>query len=505
MTVSSPQKVNQGVTSTASVPGGSGGGGGGGGSWGSDDPIASAPVVPGTENDALNRYLNTYGDSNPPFLTSSAGKLVDGMHKGSPITRGYIRRANPGGSGGMSRFRLNFMYNPSQIVRDFVSYLDQAALDPFNTVYDSGNLVAPPSFINFSFNLLFDRQIEALSDDRGVLVDYDYFDMVVRNVVPGGRSVGSVDNGVMMVNPDDIVVVFSNELSVQGRPVNARVAFTKFDHRMVPTRMEVSLTMIITYFGPVLGGTYNFDYNQDIKTYEALIPYGKIFSEAFTEDDLVKAQKEYTETQEKRLELSKTTEKEVAFGQSFLNAFGSVSGVQGFAGPANGSVAVATLKSAEQRIAAAAGGRAAYSQAARLGPNSYDCSGLVSMAYKDNGIQDLLAGGGATNCAGMYAYGEKTGWTKMNKVLQITPSSGQQLRDMAGSGDVMLRVNTSKSNHVVFVNRWEGDRMVITHASSTAKGCLTESISMSYATQFTHLLRPAAAGGQSAAGGAVLV
>ena len=53
------------------------------------------------------------------------------------------------------------MYNPTVIARDYVSYLDQGALDPFNTVFQSGNLVAPPSMMNFTFELFFDRQDEA--------------------------------------------------------------------------------------------------------------------------------------------------------------------------------------------------------------------------------------------------------------------------------------------------------------------------------------------------------
>ena len=77
------------------------------------------------------------------------------------------------------------MYNPEQITRDYVSYLDQGALDPFNTVFQSGNLVPPPSFMDFTFSLLFDRQEEAQSSRHpGVFVDYEFFDLVVRNITP---------------------------------------------------------------------------------------------------------------------------------------------------------------------------------------------------------------------------------------------------------------------------------------------------------------------------------
>ena len=58
------------------------------------------------------------------------------------------------------------------------------------------------------------------------------------------------DNGVMMVNPRDITVVFSPEITVQGRPLNASVVFEKFTHRMIPTRMRIQLTMRVIYWGP---------------------------------------------------------------------------------------------------------------------------------------------------------------------------------------------------------------------------------------------------------------
>jgi hypothetical protein len=153
--------------------------------------------------------------------------------------------------------RMYFMYNPETITRQYVSYLDQGALDPFNTIYQSGNLVAPPSYMDFSFSLFFDRQQEAMDQTHpGVFVDYQFFDLVVRNVVPvvdpnNNASTQLPDNGVMMVNPRDITVVFSPQITVQGRPSNAQVSFQRFTHRMVPTRMQIDLTMRVVYFGPM--------------------------------------------------------------------------------------------------------------------------------------------------------------------------------------------------------------------------------------------------------------
>lgn len=199
------------------------------------------------------------GFSNPPFVSGAAGRLhpslTDTHGKPARILRGYIRRAEYDKGDSLSKARLYFMFNPETITRDYVSYLEQSALDPFNTVYQSGNLIAPPSIMNFSFELFFDRQEEAMSDKHpGVFVDYQFFDMVVRNVHPDPATLsgGAIpDNGVMMVNPRDITVIFSPQLSVQGRPTNAQVTFEKFTHRMTPIRMRIRLTILASYFGPV--------------------------------------------------------------------------------------------------------------------------------------------------------------------------------------------------------------------------------------------------------------
>jgi hypothetical protein len=220
--------------------------------------------------------------TNPPFLGGAAGRLLPMLQttNGTParILRGFIRRSEADLADIASMSRLYFMYNPDSITRDYVSYLDQGALDPFNTVFQSGNLVAPPSYMDFTFSLFFDRQEEAvIPTNPGVFVDYQYFDLVVRNVIPAtdpNAMNGTLpDNGVMMVNPRDITVVFSPQITVQGRPSNARIAFTKFTNRMVPTRMQVDLTMRVTYFGPLRDMT---PYVKEEAVTAASIPYSDI-------------------------------------------------------------------------------------------------------------------------------------------------------------------------------------------------------------------------------------
>jgi hypothetical protein len=205
-------------------------------------------------------FTGARGLVNPPFVSGAAGRLhpllVSADGGPARILRGYIRRAEYDVTDELSKCRLYFMYNPEIITREYVSYLEQSALDPFNTVYQSGNLIAPPSILNFSFELFFDRQEECAGDQNhpGVFVDYQFFDMVVRNVIPQDPTQASntlPDNGVMMVNPRDITVVFSPIITVQGRPTNAQVVFEKFTHRMTPVRMRIQLQILASYFGPV--------------------------------------------------------------------------------------------------------------------------------------------------------------------------------------------------------------------------------------------------------------
>jgi murein DD-endopeptidase MepM/ murein hydrolase activator NlpD len=166
------------------------------------------------------------------------------------------------------------MYNPTNIQRDYVAYLEQQALDPFNTIYGSNNLVAPPGILDFSFELMFDRQIENANGSmpRGVLEDFDYFDLVVRGVVPDVQGPHLQDNGIMMINPRNVTIVFSSQLSVQGRPYRAAVQYTKFDHNMVPIRMVISISMKVFYFGKVRED-FKFASTQQEATYAATVQY----------------------------------------------------------------------------------------------------------------------------------------------------------------------------------------------------------------------------------------
>lgn len=283
-----------------------------------DVPIPNYMVSPGVDRtvleqqfayewyDVSGRYSTGH---NPPFTKGSAGRLLPQfVETGLPqrILRGFIRRSDYDAADVKSGARLYFMYNPETITRDYVSYLDQGALDPFNTVFQAGNLVAPPSFMDFDFSLLFDRQEEAATPDNpGVFVDYEYFDLVVRNVVPnynvGGSGTGGSelpDNGVMMVNPRDITVVFSPNITVQGRPKNARVSFTKFTHRMIPIRMQIDLTIRVTYFGPMKDMV---EYSEEQAVVEGTVPWALVDTFTITNEEIKASALEFTKALEEKL------------------------------------------------------------------------------------------------------------------------------------------------------------------------------------------------------------
>lgn len=238
---------------------------------------AAIPVPTGNVGGAI-AADTTISVSNPPFaLAKKSNPLITQPGEDARITRGYIRRdfdpQDP-----TSRFRLNFMFNPESIQRNYIAYLAQGALDPYNTIYQAGNLVVPPGILDFEFELLFDRQIEAnRPGDRGTNVDYDYFERVIRAVEPTAPpAINNIpDNGVLMINPRTTTVVFSEQFQVQGKIHNAVVSYDKFTHEMVPTRMRIGLQMKVVYIGTGLPSNQAFDLNivQSTATYAATVPY----------------------------------------------------------------------------------------------------------------------------------------------------------------------------------------------------------------------------------------
>jgi cell wall-associated NlpC family hydrolase len=244
---------------------------------------------------------NDFALSNPSFDTRAAGRIANSLAERTRsdvrILRGYIRRSAINGTDPTSKYRLYFMFNPETLQRDFVSYLDQQALDPFNTVFGANNLVAPPGVLDFSFDLYFDRQTENANGrmPRGVLEDFDYFNLVVRGVVPDSQTPDLPDNGVLMINPRNITVVFSPQISIQGRPQSALVSYEKFDHRMRPIRMKITISVKAYYIGPVRQD-FTFASTGSAGRVEAVVPYNETFKVRAVAEESRAAKKEGTES-----------------------------------------------------------------------------------------------------------------------------------------------------------------------------------------------------------------
>ena len=410
------------------------------------------------------------GMSNPPFVSGAAGRLhpllTDTVGKPARILRGYIRRADYDVTDPLSKARLYFMYNPETIQRDYVSYLEQSALDPFNTVYQSGNLIAPPSIMSFSFELFFDRQEEVAQfiDHPGVFVDYQFFDMVVRNVVPSDPNQSNntlPDNGVMMVNPRDITVVFSPQITVQGRPTNASVTFEKFTHRMVPFRMRIQLQILASYFGPVKDMV---EYKKEELPAELGVPI----------DDYLPSVFDITFVEVERAA-------DDASGLPGGAASGTVDyqGQLGQANDANHKIRLAALQWAFDNVNQ---GSTKYSANARTAlPASADCSGLVTSAYVK------------TNQGSVMGWSSYPGTAMMPKSITqangvYVPLSSINWQTDLLPGDILIR--PGNPGHTAFFVKYAPGGCTIFDAASPTSSPQVGERNASGTSSFTHLLRP---------------
>jgi len=433
------------------------------------------------------------GFSNPPFVSGAAGRLHPLLRdavtgKPARILRGYIRRADFDSKDDTSKARLYFMFNPEVITRDYVSYLEQTALDPFNSVYQSGNLVAPPSFMDFGFSLIFDRQEEAQQPDHpGVYVDYQFFDLVVRNVIPTDPNQSSntlPDNGIMMVNPRDITVVFSPQLTVQGRPLNASVTFEKFTHRMTPTRMTIQLRMRAVYMGPAKDMV---EYKKEEFQAEAAIPLDSVKATSYSWND----------NDENALDVLKNSNNAniQEIGESLAQQFGQ-------ANDQNHAMRLQALQWAMDNVQQ--GGPGAYhaldsgwtnytgadSGTMRYGiPIGADCSGLVTHAYIKVGLGDRVKWSGHPGTAvmidialknrGLFLYSELNTFDWQHDLLP---------------GDILIR-----QGHVGFFVKYSGTNCIIFDAASSTSKPEVGQRTVTGHGSFTHLLRPTPHGDVTAA------
>lgn len=239
-------------------------------------------------------WQNAYeGYVNPPFIgVGSAGGAVpkfmqgeDGPHR---ILRGYIRRsfAHPMSEPGLTddqkatNARLYFMYNPSEFARQYVSYsvLAGQASDQIDNPVNGGQQV--PALVSMNLELLFDRQEEVsrFPNHPGCLVDLAVFDMLIGNKATSYDDVmkrdaeakaGTTATDDTTAVPDTgaptgsdqslkpgldiyLTIIMSPTLVFEGRIMEASALFQKFSHRMTPTRMTITLTLLLNYTGKLL-------------------------------------------------------------------------------------------------------------------------------------------------------------------------------------------------------------------------------------------------------------
>lgn len=435
--------------------------------------------------------------SNPPFKYGSAGKLTvltSSVSKDDArILRGYIRRSGPSGVDPTDGYRLYFMFNPQTIQRSYVAYLEQQALDPFNTIYGSNNLVAPPGILDFSFELMFDRQVENANGDmpRGVLEDFDYFDLVVRGVVPEPGAPQIQDNGIMMVNPRNITVVFSPQLSVQGRPNSASVSYEKFDHNMRPIRMTIRLSMKAFYFGPVRPD-FTFESTQSNAAYKATIPYDESIKATATVQEIKAKQHQRfnfdVNTGGTRTPVA-SAEGGRAGGGSGVDQ--SLQVIDDISSLSNQQIRLRALQQAQSLE----GRGVQYVTGGRGGESGVDCSGLVQWAYQSIGAYDAV-GYGQTSSLINYARQHGT-------LVAEGPFNGGLTDDQVRSaqkGDLLVSEynNGGISDHVLFFIEMVGDSSAKVFESIPQTGPHTATYPINgpaYALgNYDYIIRPAIAG-----------
>ena len=466
--------------------------------WGAQRTAYDYRDVPLMREDPWNmayewfRYSDTSrSKSNPPFSSDAAGRLISTIHargfesgQAARILRGFIRRAETDAADPLSTGRLYFMYNPTIISRDYVSYLDQGALDPFNTVFQSENLVAPPSMLNFTFELFFDRQDEARDPENpGVLVDMEFFDMVVRNVIPDATLQVMPDNGVMMVNPRDITVVFSPEITVQGRPLNASVVFEKFTHRMIPTRMRIQLTMRVIYWGPQREAS-SYTAEQGVAT--ARVGYTATTDNTYA---FTFAQLESTATGDVINEMIDTQ-------LGFINTANATSttGAAGSSGALNYAIQQWNANGTK------------YSKERRDELWTYaDCSSLVWGGF--NGVNQAATLGWSTKSAPS-TWAMHEGFISSTAVQKIWGFDGDTDKNAGCQkmqvGDIIYRVGGGAGDdHVAFVAEATKEHIKVFHAMSTKHGVGYSTTNYPVTSnpdfRYDHGVRPLVLGGQSAA------
>jgi len=237
------------------------------------------------------------GISNPPFMgIGSSMTQIPGWMSGKDgapaqrILRGYIRRVLQADLTKIapiddkeghwkdlaSNARLYFMYNPSDIQRQYLSFADTSNLQSINPSATQNADLPAFTALTVSLELFFDRQEEVgrFPDHPGVLIDlatfdalmdqrpldqgtvnkqYDWYKSHINQALAtsadGTGATPTYFQTLTLNNAIQLAVIMSPNITFQGSIMEANALFQKFSSRMTPTRMTLSLTLLLTYIG----------------------------------------------------------------------------------------------------------------------------------------------------------------------------------------------------------------------------------------------------------------
>lgn len=255
------------------------------------------PALPGTQEVALyerfdwDKSIDARQYQNPAFVgIGSTGRVPQWMQGEGGVTkrilRGYMRRSTvyPLSQPGLSdqqkatNAKLYFMYNPSDVMRQYVSYTALAGQSSDNPESATSGGQQVPAMVTMNMELLFDRQEEVarFPNHPGVLVDLAVFDMLIGNNITSYDDVmnrdvnfgdasastavstpsGGADTATLKPGLDIyITIIMSPSLVFEGKIMEASALFQKFSHRMTPTRMTLTVTLWLNYTGKLIPAT----------------------------------------------------------------------------------------------------------------------------------------------------------------------------------------------------------------------------------------------------------
>lgn len=204
---------------------------------------------------ALELITGNFGPScpvPPPISVSNTDRFASRasdtpMGSGRRLARGYMKNLS-----GSKTITFNFMYNPPEVIYGYD--ISEQQLSP-DELENNPAFAGIPYLVNgasISFMLYFDRSVEMAERPMGPIADTSPMRLgVLHDLAVYERLVGDISNGTVVSKP--ILVKFSRGthvaggLNFKGYIVGTQVTFKQFNQDMIPTRMEMSVTMRKSY------------------------------------------------------------------------------------------------------------------------------------------------------------------------------------------------------------------------------------------------------------------